>query len=55
MAGVRVQVANVASQISGQIKELRIVDNQFVHKGDILYVIDPFDFEVALRANKAAL
>lgn len=52
---VRVHVASVAPQISGQIKELRIVDNQFVRKGDILYVIDPFDFEVALRANKAAL
>lgn len=52
---VRVHVASVAPQISGQIRELRIVDNQFVHKGDVLYVIDPFDFEVALRANKAAL
>jgi len=52
---VRVQVASVAPQISGQIKELRVVDNQFVHKGDILYVVDPFDSEVALRANKAAL
>jgi multidrug resistance efflux pump len=54
-ASVRVQVANVAPQISGQIKELRVVDNQFVHTGDVLYVIDPFDFDVALRANKAAL
>jgi multidrug resistance efflux pump len=52
---VRVHVASVAPQISGQIRELRIVDNQFVHKGDILYVIDPFDFEVALGANKATL
>jgi RND family efflux transporter MFP subunit len=52
---VRVHVASVAPQISGQIKELRIADNQFVHKGDILYVIDPFDFEVALGANKATL
>ena len=52
---VRVHVASVAPQISGQIKQLRIVDNQFVRKGDILYVIDPFDFEVALRANKASL
>jgi RND family efflux transporter MFP subunit len=52
---VRVQVANVAPQISGQIKELRVVDNQFVHKGDILYVIDPFDFEVALSTSKATL
>jgi multidrug resistance efflux pump len=52
---VRVQVANVAPQISGQITELRVADNQFVHKGDILYVIEPFDFQVALRANKATL
>ena len=52
---VRVHVASVAPQISGQIKELRITDNQFVHKGDVLYVIDPFDFEVALGANKATL
>ena len=52
---VRVHVASVAPQISGQIRELRIADNQFVHKGDILYFIDPFDFEVALGANKATL
>jgi multidrug resistance efflux pump len=26
-----------------------------VHKGDLLYVIDPFDFDVALRTNKAIL
>jgi len=52
---VRVHVASVAPQISGQITELRVVDNQVVHKGDVLYVIDRFDFEVALRAHKAAL
>src|SRR5262245_49717457 len=52
---VRVQVANVTPQISGQIKEVRIVDNQFVHKGDVLYVIDPFDFSVTLRTNSAVL
>jgi multidrug resistance efflux pump len=45
----------VAPQVSGQITEVRIVDNQFVHKGDVLYVIDPFDFEVALRTNTASL
>jgi RND family efflux transporter MFP subunit len=50
---VRVQVASVAPQVSGQITELRVGDNQYVHKGDVLYVIDPFDFEVALREAKA--
>lgn len=52
---IRAQVASVAPEISGQITELRIADNQFVHKGDVLYVIDPFDFEVALRTNTALL
>src|SRR5262249_38520397 len=52
---IRVQVASIAPQISGQITEVRIADNQFVHKGDVLYVIDPFDFEVALRTNTASL
>ena len=33
---VRVQVANVAPQISGQIVEVRTSDNQHVHKGDVL-------------------
>jgi multidrug resistance efflux pump len=52
---VRVQVASVAPQVSGQITELRVGDNQYVHKGDVLYVIDPFDFEVALRTDKAQM
>jgi multidrug resistance efflux pump len=52
---VRVQVASVASQVSGQIVEVRVGDNQYVHKGDVLYVIDPFDFQVALRADWAQL
>ena len=52
---VRVQVASVAPEVSGRIIELRVADNQFVHKGDVLYVIDPFDFKVTLLSNKASL
>jgi len=52
---VRVQVARIASQVSGQITEVRVVDNQYVHQGDVLYVIDPFDFQVALDSGKAQL
>jgi multidrug resistance efflux pump len=52
---VRVQVANVAPQISGQIVELRTRDNEHVHKGDVLYVIEKFDFEVALDNAKATI
>ncbi|AWN53415.1 efflux transporter periplasmic adaptor subunit [Methylobacterium sp. 17Sr1-1] len=50
---VRVQVSSIAPQVSGQITELRVVDNQLVKKGDVLYVIDPFDFKVALDSAKA--
>jgi RND family efflux transporter MFP subunit len=52
---VRVQVANVAPQVSGQIVEVRTYDNQHVHKGDVLYVIDKFDFQVAVDNAKAAV
>jgi RND family efflux transporter MFP subunit len=52
---VRVQVASIAPQVSGQITEVRVVDNQYVHQGDVLYVIDSFDFEVALDTGKAQL
>ena len=51
----RVQVANIAPQVSGQIAELHVVDNQFVHKNDVLYVIDRFDFRVALVNAQATL
>ncbi|GCE83813.1 efflux RND transporter periplasmic adaptor subunit [Komagataeibacter diospyri] len=52
---VRAQVANIAPRISGQINEVRVHDNQFVHKGDVLYVIDPFDFRVKLDIADAAV
>jgi multidrug resistance efflux pump len=52
---VRVQVANVAPEISGRINDVRVVDNQFVHKGEVLYTIEPFDFEVAQRTNAATV
>jgi RND family efflux transporter MFP subunit len=52
---IRVQVASIAPQVSGQITEVRVVDNQFVRQGDVLYVIDPFDFKVALDTSQAQL
>ncbi|MDX7953866.1 HlyD family secretion protein [Lichenihabitans sp. Uapishka_5] len=52
---VRVQVASVAPQVSGQVTDLRVRDNQFVHKGDTLYVIDKFDFQRTLSSAQAAL
>jgi multidrug resistance efflux pump len=50
---VRVQVADIAPQVSGQIVKLLVEDNQFVHRGDLLYVIDQGDYKVALDLAKA--
>lgn len=50
---VRVQVADIAPQVAGQIVELYAQDNQFVHKGDLLYVIDKIDYKIALDMANA--
>ncbi|KQT49987.1 hypothetical protein ASG52_07860 [Methylobacterium sp. Leaf456] len=52
---VRVQVANIAPQVSGSIVALKVEDNQEVKVGDVLYVIDPFDFEVAVTSAEAEM
>src|SRR3984893_12578174 len=50
---VRVQVADIAPQVPGQVVELLVEDTKLVHKGDLLYVIDKGDYKVALDLAKA--
>ena len=50
---VRVEVVDVAAQVSGQIVQLPVLDNQFVHKGDVLFVIDPASYKLALSQAAA--
>jgi RND family efflux transporter MFP subunit len=50
-----VQVASIAPLVSGQITEVHAVDNQYIRKGDLPYVIDPFDFQATLDTGKAIL
>jgi len=45
----------IKSQINGQLVEVRFKEGQDVHKGDLLFVIDPRPFEAALRQTEAAL
>jgi RND family efflux transporter MFP subunit len=52
---VRVYVVTMAPQVAGQIVELPVKDNQFVHKGDLLVVIDPTDYKIAVSLNEAAV
>ena len=41
---VRVYVTTIAPEVAGKIVELPVADNQFVHKGDELFEIDPADY-----------
>ena len=37
------------------IVELPVADNQFVHKGDLLMVIDPTNYRIAVKLDEAAV
>ncbi|WGD50101.1 HlyD family secretion protein [Bradyrhizobium sp. CB1650] len=52
---VRTYVVTMAPEIAGRIVELPVVDNQFVHKGDLLLVIDPTNYTIALQLADAAV
>ncbi|WP_298358966.1 HlyD family secretion protein [Rhodoblastus sp.] len=54
-ARVRVETVTIAPEVSGRVVELRVKDNQAVHKGDVLFVIDPADYRIALTQAQAAL
>ena len=52
---VRAYVVTVAPQISGRIVELPVKADQFVHKGDLLMVIEPSDYQIALANAEATV
>jgi multidrug resistance efflux pump len=50
---VRVYVVTMAPEVAGRIVELPVADNQFVHRGDKLFEIDPADYRIALERAQA--
>ena len=52
---VRTYVVTMASEVAGRIVELPVRDNQLVRKGDVLLVIDPTDYRIAVRLAEAAV
>ena len=52
---VRAYVVTMAPQVAGQIVSLPVTDNQFVHKGDLLMVIDPTNYAIAVDQAQAAV
>ena len=52
---VRAYVVTMAPEVAGRIVELPVGDNQFVHKGDVLMVIDPTNYRIAVDLAEAAV
>jgi multidrug resistance efflux pump len=52
---VRTYVVTMAPEVAGRIVELPVVDNQFVHKGDLLLAIDPTNYKIAFQLADAAV
>jgi multidrug resistance efflux pump len=50
---VRAYVVTMAPEVAGRIVKLPVADNQFVHKGDVLFEIDPADYRIALQSAQA--
>jgi multidrug resistance efflux pump len=54
-ATVRAYVVTMTPEVTGRIVELHVVDNQYVHKGDLLMVIDPTNYALAVSQAQAAV
>src|SRR5258705_3639773 len=54
-ATVRANFVGIAPQVSGHIVELPVPDNQEVHEGDLLFVVDPRPYEITVSRAHANL
>jgi multidrug resistance efflux pump len=52
---VRVYTVTMAPEVAGRIVELPVADNQFVAKGELLMVIDPTNYQIAVDLAEAAV
>jgi multidrug resistance efflux pump len=54
-ARVRANVVTVAPDVSGYVDDIRVRNNQSVHKGDVLFIIDQERYRLALADAEATL
>jgi multidrug resistance efflux pump len=54
-ATVRAYVVTMAPEVAGRIVELPVADNKYVRKGDLLMVIDPTDYRIAVSQAEASV
>ncbi|MGB8356801.1 MAG: biotin/lipoyl-binding protein [Chthoniobacteraceae bacterium] len=54
-ATARANVVGIVPQVRGRIVKLNVQDNQEVKEGDLLFEIDPEDYQLALQKARSAL
>jgi multidrug resistance efflux pump len=54
-ASIRANIIGIAPHVSGPIVTLRVVDNQPVKKGELLFVVDPRPYQARLDQAEAEL
>jgi multidrug resistance efflux pump len=54
-ATVRAYVVTIAPEVAGRIAELPVVDNKYVHKGDLLILIDQTNYKIAVSQAEAGV
>ena len=54
-AQIEADIIPIIPRVSGYVKEIRVKDNQQVHKGDTLIIIDDRDLKINLMQAEAAL
>jgi len=54
-ATVRAYIVTMAPEVSGRIVELGVTDNEWVHRGELLMVIDPTNYKIAVSRGEAVL
>jgi RND family efflux transporter MFP subunit len=52
---VRAETVNVAAEVFGKITDIKVIENQFVHQGDVLFVVDPEEYRLAEKKAEATL
>jgi RND family efflux transporter MFP subunit len=52
---VRAYIVTMAPEVSGRIVELGVTDNEWVHRGELLMVIDPTNYKIAVSRGEAVL
>jgi multidrug resistance efflux pump len=50
---VRANIVGIAPRVSGPINRVAVIDNQQVKRGDLLFEIDPADYQAAVDQAKA--